>query len=1277
MRDFAQSAQATQETLGNFHQTLQDYIAEQRRNQQNGEIGACLKHMFVTDPQAQMATKLSTNDQLIPESYTWILRTEEYQALQDWGSSAQILWLFGPAGTGKTMLNIGIISEMFEQSSNITASISYYFCEARGENQSRAMDVLRTLIWGLVIQQPHLFSHLQDVYKSSGEALFTAPNAFWHVRDKFLAMLADERLTPVYLVIDALDECESNESKSDEPGVQDLIDMVSSSLELPNSSAKIKWLLSSRPEIDLPNRLTEDKLEALKQVDVQSHPEPVDAYITYKLDQLKSRLKYKDEILKEVGSEIRQRAQNTFLWVALVFKDLLHRRVKDYAAMKEIQKIPGDLSELYDRMMVRIDNGPDPDLTKSVLEAACFASRPLSYAEVHVLSGLPTGYPAEDFVSSCGSFLNVDNGAVHVLHNSARQHLMDYFEPRATEIRQLMFDRSLAALSDGLKRNIYDLPPGTESSDIVVPETDPLARLAYSCENWVNLLPSTAPVADDGPLLAFFRVHFLHWLESLSLLGKLSKAIVVIRDLRTRIKIGDVVTTLMRRNPQVRTISHHSHSSFNTNSNQSGTGTSKTQELSAFVNDAERFTMKNLAVMMQFPLEIYESALLFSPSNSIIKKTFFDGRTPSVSRFAGGVEHWDLCRQTLDRGAGTQALAFSRKGKSFASALFTDDKIIAKIWDASIGDCFQIMEINEKEQDALFLAFTPDSNQLVVASKDKLRLMDVKTGACRHTINLPDAKISSIAFSPDGKHFAVAFDCTVQVWDTSNWTYTRTLEGHTEPVKSVVFAPDSESLATCAAYDTIRTWNRIDGPCKAVIDRGYIMPERVSFSPDGSEIISHGIYLQIYDAADGTLKAKYDTDTGDDTLLLPDGKATAIARTLGNVVLQDLATGEFIRTCYQDGEGTQCVAFSQATGVLLSSASSGSIRVWDLSSPPTKSSDSHEEKISILRFSPDGALLATGSKDKTIKLWSPTNCNLEHTLGGHDDGIEFLAFAPDGKSLVSLSARTARIWDTVSGTCKHAFTIMSGESEMAKLGKMEKIMSALQGKDGDEDLDELDFDFNKEPQPYRAQVATFSPDGGTLAVEAGLGRVTMWDTTTAECKQVLQGDPSAIRWLWFLRDGRELLMGGMVGVELWDIETGTSKLKITELMSALCLSSDGATLVSGSNKESLRVWDVASGDCRQTVPVGHTIESLAFTENGKYLKADSQVFAFSSGVLASTPDPEPSGSVIQVDEPWVTRDGKKLFTLPPDFPPSLMETHKNTIALGGISGEVAVLEIDR
>ena len=147
-----------------------------------------------------------------------------------------------------------------------------------------------------------------------------------------------------------------------------------------------------------------------------------------------------------------------------------------------------------------------------------------------------------------------------------------------------------------------------------------------------------------------------------------------------------------------------------------------------------------------------------------------------------------------------------------------------------------------------------------------------------------------------------------------------------------------------------------------------------------------------------------------------------------------------------------------------------------------------------------------------------------------------------------------------------------------------------------------------------------------------------------------------------------------MGAELWDLDTETRKQKIPETLGAICVSSDEATLVSGASEQALRVWDLATGDCQQTVHVGYDIGSLSFTENDKHLKTNRETFTFNSGVLATSPDPELSQSTIWIEGTWVIRDGKRLLALPPDYPRRLTTIFENTLALGGISGEVAIVE---
>src|SRR5690242_260656 len=82
----------------------------------------------------------------------------------------------------------------------------------------------------------------------------------------------------------------------------------------------------------------------------------------------------------------------------------------------------------------------------------------------------------------------------------------------------------------------------------------------------------------------------------------------------------------------------------------------------------------------------------------------------------------------------------------------------------------------------------------------------------------------------------------------------------------------------------------------------------------------------------------------------------------------------------------------------------------------------HQHAVAAVAFSPDGGVLASGSWDKTIRLWQVPAGKMLATLSGHTDWIHSVAFAADGKSLVSASPREFMVWDlkTNKSTVKQA-----------------------------------------------------------------------------------------------------------------------------------------------------------------------------------------------------------------------------------------------------------------
>ena len=63
--------------------------------------------------------------------------------------------------------------------------------------------------------------------------------------------------------------------------------------------------------------------------------------------------------------------------------------------------------------------------------------------------------------------------------------------------------------------------------------------------------------------------------------------------------------------------------------------------------------------------------------------------------------------------------------------------------------------------------------------------------------------------------------------------------------------------------------------------------------------------------------------------------------------------------------------------------------------------EGHTDLVWSVAFSPNGQTLASGSQDRTIRLWNPNNGNLVRTLTGHRDAVNSVAFSPDGRTLAS------------------------------------------------------------------------------------------------------------------------------------------------------------------------------------------------------------------------------------------------------------------------------------
>lgn len=535
LSELMQNGDKMQSTLGKIHQDLQDFISAQKQTVTDDKDSACLRDLFLVDPMRELERLERQKDRLIDIAFSWVMGTEEFISFSDWqGQHARrMLWLKGSSGTGKTMLMIGVVRELSSRSAAFAPSVSYYFCQGTGyRKRNNATAILRGLLWMLLVQQPRLIRHLRSRHKYAGSSLFAGVNAFVAMSEALESMLQDPTMTPAYLVVDALDECDES--------LESLVDLIFRSLRL---SDKIRWLVSSRPSLDLMKPGVD---EALIELDPQRLQGPVHAYVTYKLSELKSRTDYDDSVLLvELSNEICERASNTFLWAALAIREL--REVEGKDALDVIKNLPSGLASFYEYLMNKVEkqHGLTSNRCKNALAAVFLAYRPLTFRELGIVAGLGSPVQPLSIVKACGSLLAVTGRVVQLVHQSARDYMREAYGEKpdfggVTLTHQDIASRSLSEMRHTLRRNMYHLPgngyfPRLLGDAINGSDNDPLAAVAYSCTFWMNHLCDASGIAASPKLvtgdeiLSFLENYFLRWVEGLSLLGKLSEGLESVR----------------------------------------------------------------------------------------------------------------------------------------------------------------------------------------------------------------------------------------------------------------------------------------------------------------------------------------------------------------------------------------------------------------------------------------------------------------------------------------------------------------------------------------------------------------------------------------------------------------------------------------------------------------------------------------------------------------------------------------------------------------------------
>ena len=287
------------------------------------------------------------------------------------------------------------------------------------------------------------------------------------------------------------------------------------------------------------------------------------------------------------------------------------------------------------------------------------------------------------------------------------------------------------------------------------------------------------------------------------------------------------------------------------------------------------------------------------------------------------------------------AVAFSPDGKILASG--SPDSAI-QLWNVKDGTILKTL--NWEDSGVKNVVFSPDGNNLVSMSYDAIRIWRVEDGSLLRTFEVEGSN-SQLAVSPDGKVLAMGIYDTIQIWNIEDGTVLKKLDGYSS-VNAVAFSPDGKILASGSEDSSVRLWQVEDGKLLRTIKgfQGYSGPVRgLAFSPDGQILVSMDSFTAwLWQVEDGKLlryiKITSPSFSGNSTFSFsPDGGILAFGAKDMNVV---------------DG-------LIDAKGyVQLRRVNDGAILSILKDRTPLFGS---------VAFSPDGALVATGTEAGTVQLW--------------------------------------------------------------------------------------------------------------------------------------------------------------------------------------------------------------------------------------------------------------------------------------------------------------------
>ena len=438
----------------------------------------------------------------------------------------------------------------------------------------------------------------------------------------------------------------------------------------------------------------------------------------------------------------------------------------------------------------------------------------------------------------------------------------------------------------------------------------------------------------------------------------------------------------------------------------------------------------------------------------------------------------------------------------------------------------------------------------------------------------------------------------------------------------VILVPQRPQFAVASGTE-INIW---DIPSNTIV--GSIPVEdstitAIAFSEDGSQLlISTSDNIIIRDMENDTVVQTIETDIAINATIYNEDETQVIAGgDDGTVYLWDIASGELTAEFVFIEEDTDpspitALALSPTDNNFAAGHDSGHITLWDIndSTAPVIGRDLHDDTVNALTFAPDGRFVYSASSDETAMRLDGRNLRRLTTYTGHTNQVLDIDVDKAGNHIVTSSQdRTVIYWDALTGTqLERLWGHTNWVNSVQFDSRSRQAISASQ----DGTAIEWDLQPGNVLHVFRGhtdwiRTVDLSDDATRGVSGDDSGVIIVWDMENTEIITQLEGHSGAVRGVRFTPDASHVVSGSLDGtVRVWNIADGSYEeydLHDGSGVQTVDVSFDGELAVSGADDGSIRVWNIETGEVVHSFnDHTDTVLDIRFSPDGNFAISASE-----------------------------------------------------------------------